>query len=157
MSRFDEPDYAVSFRLNLQNLKVKEKGKYLEIGIWEGRSATYMLDNYDIEYTGIDLYPNTNALSNLKEYRNKTIIFGDSRLVLPRLRGYWDIIYIDGCHEYDVVKEDIKNSWPLLEEGGILLLDDYGMDDVKKAVDEFIQTVDHEVILTNWQIAIRKN
>lgn len=148
-------DYAKCFRGNIPNLGLKKKLRYLEIGVWEGRSAVYMLDNYECDYTGVELNPQPHLLYNLKNYP-KTLIIGDSRMVLKILRGYWDLVYIDGSHEYDVVKQDISNSWPLLEEGGILLLDDYGMDDVKKAVDEFIKTVDHEVILTNWQIAIRK-
>ena len=48
-----------------------------------------------------------------------------------------NFIYIDGSHEYDDVKVDIENYWQLLDEGGIMIGDDYLITDVKIAVDEF--------------------
>lgn len=38
----------------------------------------------------------------------------------------FDIIYIDGDHSYEVVKEDLKNYLPMLKAGGILVTDDSG-------------------------------
>lgn len=36
----------------------------------------------------------------------------------------WDLVYIDGSHEYDVVKADIVNVVSNLAKGGLLVLDD---------------------------------
>lgn len=36
----------------------------------------------------------------------------------------WDLIYIDGSHDYEVVIEDTKNSIKNLSDNGILILDD---------------------------------
>jgi len=36
----------------------------------------------------------------------------------------YDILYIDGCHEYEAVKQDIQNCADLLRSGGILVMDD---------------------------------
>lgn len=50
-----------------------------------------------------------------------------------------DLIYIDGSHQYEDVKKDTANYWPLLRHGGIMFGDDYGngaFPGVKKAVDE---------------------
>ena len=36
----------------------------------------------------------------------------------------FDIVYIDGCHEYDYVVQDIRNYAPLVRKGGFLVIDD---------------------------------
>lgn len=41
-----------------------------------------------------------------------------------RATGPYDIIYIDGCHDYDVVCADILNFCPLIKPGGFLVMDD---------------------------------
>lgn len=38
--------------------------------------------------------------------------------------GPYDIIYIDGCHDYEVVCADIDNYLPMLNPGGYLVMDD---------------------------------
>mmetsp|Transcript_51071 Transcript_51071/g.159583 ORF Transcript_51071/g.159583 Transcript_51071/m.159583 type:complete len:446 (-) Transcript_51071:1327-2664(-) len=48
-----------------------------------------------------------------------------------------DLIFIDGNHDYDDVKADIANYFPILSPKGIMFGDDYGWAGVKKAVDEF--------------------
>jgi SAM-dependent methyltransferase len=55
-----------------------------------------------------------------------------------------DLIFIDGDHDYEAVKEDIRLYQPLLREGGILCGHDYGDSNwpgVRKAVDELIPNV----------------
>lgn len=37
----------------------------------------------------------------------------------------FDLIYIDGSHEYDDVMTDLMYAWPLLRKGGIMVGDDY--------------------------------
>ena len=36
----------------------------------------------------------------------------------------WDLIYIDGSHDYEVVKSDVDISIMSLNDGGLLVLDD---------------------------------
>lgn len=52
----------------------------------------------------------------------------------------FDLIYIDGSHDYDDVASDIRYAWPLLKDGGILVGDDYcdHWDGVMSAVDLFV-------------------
>ncbi len=50
--------------------------------------------------------------------------------------GSVDVVFIDGCHTYKCVKNDINVWYPKLKKGGYLIGDDYNRDDVKKAVDE---------------------
>lgn len=38
--------------------------------------------------------------------------------------GPYDVVFIDGCHDYEVVCQDIKNYVPMLKSGGYLVMDD---------------------------------
>jgi len=54
---------------------------------------------------------------------------GDSRKVVPTLKDeYYDIIFIDGGHEYSIVNSDIKQAYRKLKYGGIMVLDDISAD-----------------------------
>jgi len=49
-----------------------------------------------------------------------------------------DVIYIDGSHDYEDCRSDLRNYWPLLRDGGILFGDDYAAwPGVTRAVEEF--------------------
>ncbi len=65
--------------------------------------------------------------SNLS-FANTQIVQGFSQdpitLMETEKHGPYDIIYIDGCHDYDVVVQDIQNYIPLLKEGGLFVMDD---------------------------------
>jgi len=56
---------------------------------------------------------------------------------LPKLleRGMsFRLIFVDGSHDERDVLEDMRNSWPLLRPGGLLVLDDWvGFEGVKRA------------------------
>jgi hypothetical protein len=55
-----------------------------------------------------------------------TEVIGDSRETLRGLRdGFFDVIYVDGYHGYDVVVEDIANAFRLCRLVGIICPDDY--------------------------------
>jgi len=45
--------------------------------------------------------------------------------------GYFDFVYIDGCHLYDSVKEDLNNYLPKVQNQGILGGHDYISKEVK--------------------------
>ena len=55
-----------------------------------------------------------------------------------------DWVYIDGCHTYESVTNDLNNYYPKVKKGGIISGDDYNeMDEVltqsKKAIDDFMK------------------
>lgn len=51
---------------------------------------------------------------------------GDSRQMIHNMKhNYYDMIYIDGGHEYEIVKSDIENSYTKLKSGGVVILDDF--------------------------------
>ncbi len=51
--------------------------------------------------------------------------------------GSLDMVYIDAIHLYEHVKHDIELWLPKLRKGGIISGDDYNIDEVRRAVDEF--------------------
>jgi predicted O-methyltransferase YrrM len=53
-------------------------------------------------------------------------LIGDSRVSLNGLRdGFFDIVYVDGHHGYDMIRSDIENAVRLCTVGGIICGDDY--------------------------------
>lgn len=76
-----------------------------------------------------------------------TVYEGDSRIVVPTLNdNYYDIVFIDGGHEYSIVKSDIENGFKKLKAGGIMVLDDISADinaykqyDLANAVNDIIE------------------
>lgn len=76
-----------------------------------------------------------------------TIFEGDSREMIHKVKdNYYDLIFIDGGHEYDIVKSDVENGYKKLKPGGIMVFDDFsgGKDsyekyNIKDATEEMIQ------------------
>lgn len=72
-------------------------------------------------------------------------------------KGYLDFVYIDGNHDYNFVKYDLKNYFYFLKSGGYLIGDDFRLKSVKKAVLEFIKQNNIKDFLTkNDQFVIKK-
>lgn len=106
----------------------------LEIGSLEGRSALFFL-NYlpNSRVTCIDLFRAEKEARfdrNIAEFASRIRkLKGYSFPALTSLRqeGCWfDLIYIDACHQREAVLLDSVLSWPMLRSGGILIWDDYG-------------------------------
>ncbi len=156
--------------------------RYLEVGVYEGRSALWMLENVltdsTASVTGIDPFDGPykdRCISNIEKSgasEKVTLITGYSQLVMRELPlNSYDIIYIDGAHAKDAVMEDAVLSWRLLKDGGLLIFDDYrwagsmvssGIDEdtdaPKLALDPFVQCFDQhfDVIHNSYQLILRK-
>ena len=48
-----------------------------------------------------------------------------------------DVIYLDAGHEYEAIKLDMQIFWRILRPGGMMIMDDYKWEGVKKAIEEF--------------------
>lgn len=107
--------------------------RYLEVGLWEGRSLLWMLDHVlthpTSRATGIDIEILPTLLENLERSGASdrvTIIEGSSQSELRELPvETYDVVYIDGSHTADDVLEDMVLSWRLLRPDGLMILDDY--------------------------------
>lgn len=127
--------------------------RVLEIGVRYGYSGmavctgAHEAGEVSITYTGIDailLCQDSNAIAEAKFaefcpwvttrfFHRNTLIQG-----LPKklAREQFDYILVDGDHSYEGAFTDLTNCWPLLASGGLLVIDDIGMVNVKRAVDE---------------------
>lgn len=126
----------------------------LEIGAFEGASTTWILEDLfthpESRLTTIDPFKGTHEyaaaeLSGEPELQQITRFYKNvhttgklhqlivmqsfSYEALIQLSShklaYFDFIYIDGGHAAYEVLSDVVLAWPLLKEGGILILDDY--------------------------------
>ena len=115
----------------------------LEIGSYRGNSAL-LFEQYGY-VVAVDLWDSASVrlrdselhgsqLSRRIFERNLKIaglgrifpIQGNSLEVLRILQGaQFDMVYVDGGHDYETCRADILLSWPMVRPGGVILIDDY--------------------------------
>jgi predicted O-methyltransferase YrrM len=120
----------------------------LEIGSWEGRSAIFFLQYLrNCRLTCIDTFAGSpeHALrpkwavelphveqrfdGNLAEFSGRvekiksTSFRALARLLIEERR--FDVVYIDGSHHSADVQADAVFSWPMIQDRGIVIFDDY--------------------------------
>jgi predicted O-methyltransferase YrrM len=143
---FGEDAFHSMWYLLLKEFKPKN---ILEIGVYRGQTLSLfsLLSkkfSFKAEIHGIS--PFTSAGDEVSEYLDSLNYYNDVKnnfnylgLPLPILhRGFstdkemikvmqtkqWDLIYIDGNHDYEVVKHDFDICSKQLREGGLIVLDD---------------------------------
>ncbi len=161
----------------LGHLKDKPNLRYLEIGVYEGRSTAWMMNNIFTSPTShitvVDIFPGEaeeRFVANLKiaaDYKGElNVLKGPSQSILKNLpENSFDVIYVDGDHTAPGVLADAVLAWSLLKEGGILIFDDYEMrldldelDLPKVSVDAFVYIYQDqlEVLHYFYQYIVRK-
>jgi len=114
--------------------------KYLEIGSFEGRSAVFVGELNNVkEVTCVDIFEGSHKHNNINfdlVYKNcsenlkklnipNNLIKDTSDNFFQKNNKKFNVIYIDGSHFYDDVKKDFINSMNCLDDGGILICDDF--------------------------------
>jgi len=109
--------------------KLVDDGKtnsILEIGSKYG-GTTYGFCNIFNKVVSIDIFKEEQILQLENEYNNLTFILGDSHSseVKDRLKGMkFDVVYIDGDHHYDAVKQDYLDYKEFVCDNGIIVFHD---------------------------------
>ena len=145
----------------------------VEVGVWEGEMSSQLLKVCpNMQLTMVDSYvpyddpklgirPLDNMHDALRAAAEATAFAADRRtmLICTSARaslmvpdGSQDYVYLDACHKYEFVKQDLQFWYPKVRSGGVFGGHDYdgrgdrrGWFGVKKAVDEWCKETDHTV------------
>jgi len=184
----EEPDQADDFSYDwttrlipvwtrvLGPMKGKPDLNYLEVGVFEGQTVAWMLENVlthpTARLTGVDIFLGdleAKYLATLEatgQADKATTIKGYSQVELKKLPPEsFDIIYVDASHTADDVLADAVLSWQLLKDDGILIFDDYAgarrlPSELRAgdAIDAFITSYRNylTVVHRDYQVIVRK-
>ena len=116
-------------------------------GDQDGNNLTY----YNIGKSYLELSEKYKNTSNVKLFKSDSVAYLQSK---PN--NYYDIIYIDGDHTYNGVKNDITNAFNKIKNGGYIMGHDYEMNmdkartvydfGTKKAVTEFCDNYNQTIL-----------
>lgn len=147
--------------------KFDSGSKFVEIGCWKGRSAAFMAveinnSGKDIKFDCIDTWKGS---ENEDYHQNDTNVKADTlyetflhnvnpvKHIINPIRttsvegsklyedNSLDFVFIDACHTYECVKEDIEHWLPKIKVGGVLAGHDFHYKTVSQAVIEKFGTV----------------
>lgn len=147
--------------------KLPDPVKGIEIGVAAGENICYMLDNCpNIRHiTAIDPWtPYTDCngtgtaeivkeshavtIDNFQDYASRVTIYRCTSDEYIKGWGHeheaYDYVFIDGNHDYEYVKRDIENFYPLIRKGGFICGHDIGLASVQKALNEFLMTLSYK-------------
>lgn len=147
----------------IKNL-IKPNSVGIEIGVWEGAFAYYVLSKTNPEQLYLVdpwKWPPQNTErygeadpekdQRIEGYYNEVVRLFENNPNVSVLRmtsleastkfpdEFFDFIYVDGDHSYKGVISDLKSYLPKLKSDGILIGDDYGFKSVSSAVNNFIK------------------
>jgi predicted O-methyltransferase YrrM len=115
-------------------------------------------NNYDKNDTSSEEVPMVQIyaefLQRIEPYKNKVCVIHETstEAVKRFLNESIDVVYIDACHKYESVKEDIFAWYPKVKIGGFICGHDYSdfWHEVRDAVNECIVKPDKIYQDTSW-------
>ena len=122
----------IFFLKEYEKVKRKKISNFLEIGFNSGILNTILNKSFKFEQiVAIDTFTSeissTDLLANLKR-KNLVLVCGSSNKkenlqTIKKFQPY-DLIFVDGSHEYNDVKKDLNNYSKMLSDDGILVAHD---------------------------------
>lgn len=141
-----------------QACKLINPESYLEIGVFDGCSALAVVhaspnlkrmvlcDTFGNDWLHWQGGPrgSREPLKAIPDALNEysgilDIVIGDSNATVPKLAGPFDLITVDGDHTYQPAYNDVKNVYPLLRVGGLLVWDDSSRAEMRRITKELIE------------------
>lgn len=162
-----------NWQLYLKPLVGQSGLKVLEVGSFEGHSTCWLLDHVltmpDSQMTCIDFYFQERFNRNIDRTGARTKVMKRQGHPLELLQtlpvNSYDLIHLDGGGVSEQVQQHVVLCWQRLKPGGILVIDDYHLQDanhakftLKSAIDQALSTIqtEVEVIRRAYQLIIRK-
>lgn len=175
-------NHCGKWKEHLSDLIGKPKVSGLEVGVYEGRSSLWWLDNIltgegshlvAIEPWRDKFEPNCGVFREIFGPDRFNLYWGKGQEILMKFGpdlGPFDFAYLDGGKDADTVLQNSVLAWLTLKPGGVLIWDDYRWEwrpDVvspkcehppKIGIDAFLAAhVDkYEELHRGWQVIIRK-
>tara|TARA_B100001250_G_C19796776_1_gene789099 strand:- start:1888 stop:2547 length:660 start_codon:yes stop_codon:yes gene_type:complete len=132
------PDELAELIIYLKKACKKKKiNNFLEIGFSHGICNTILNKFFNFKTNvSIDTFgPHINGnvlLANMR-FKNLTLFCGNSnnKLIINGIKKFekFDLIFIDGSHEYDYVKKDFESYFPMLNSKGLIIFHDINIKD----------------------------
>ena len=121
---------AIWFEIFKENSLLEKKINILEIGTFEGMSFIFFEKYLKInQIFCIDVVENNNFKINREQFNNfKFFNTTSDEFFKKNLNINFDIIYVDGSHKATDVFNDLINSHKILNNKGILIIDDFLLD-----------------------------
>ncbi len=148
----------------------------LEIGSYCGRSTVclaqaakmvYAVDTFDGRSTpepASTYLRFEDAIAGHGVVDRVTVCPGKSVDVVPRIPAEFDVVFVDGAHDYESVRDDVMAAWPKLKPDGVFAFHDYriyphefpGWDaGVTRAVDQLVSK-GGEIVSRHGTLAVVK-
>ncbi len=136
------------------NLYIKNISDYKsigEIGIRYGSSSKFILDNNN-NLSTLDLYEiNENCIEiakeRLRDYSKWRIFEGDAEETLKTNNTYYDLVFFDCSHIYEIDIEIFKSLLAHIDDKTVIIFDDYYLDDVKHLVRDVQKMIPNNKII----------
>jgi len=108
------------------------KGPIVEIGSAYGRAVTHVrtsahvlmdhAERFGVEYYTCDIRKNT--VTDYSKHTHYTMPSFDFMKEFAQLKKQPSVVFLDGCHDYDVVIEEVKFFLNIMKFGGVLFMHD---------------------------------
>jgi len=152
-------DFDDIYELALRRCSWRKPARFVEVGAYKGRSACYMAERLvetgleGVSLAVVDTFAGDDAVGhgdlwpefagNLERAGLLTRLAVHRRPSVEAARGFadrsLDFVFIDACHTYAAVRDDLAAWWPKVKPGGLIAGHDYtNWPGVKVAVDEFV-------------------
>jgi predicted O-methyltransferase YrrM len=176
------------FSHNIPNFKlcmdtIPEHKLFLEIGVYEGRSTCWLLQNgltekgsiicidpfnggeahADIDFKAVEgrFWTNTSEAKTMEQ--KVSLLKSKSYQALAEMIGHrtiFDFVYVDGSHAPGDTLSDACMAWGMLKPQGIMLFDDYQYphEPTKVGIDAFLAGFQgqYEIVINNYQLGVKK-
>ncbi len=155
-------------------LPIKRGGKIGEIGVWRAAFSKALVTilqpaefyAFDIftghlekEWNGLTGEQLFEGLTHRKFYEREMASFGPAVKVVEgssheTLKKFndasFDMVYVDGAHDYDSVRKDADLAIHMVKDGGILVFNDYLLQDLNNAAYGVVPVVNDLVVNHGW-------